>query len=40
MTTGHIGTPLSARNEQYADIFAFLFAQLGIPYRARTSPAP
>ena len=35
-----IGTPLNARNEQYADIFAFLFAQLGIPYRARTSPAP
>jgi len=40
MTTGHIGTPLNARNEQYADILAFLFAQLGIPYRARTSPAP
>ena len=41
MTTGHVGTPLNARNEQYTDIFAFLFAQLRIPYRPRTpSPRP
>jgi prolyl oligopeptidase len=40
MTTGHIGTPLNARNEQYADIFAFLFSQLGLTYHPRAVPAP
>jgi hypothetical protein len=39
MNTGHIGTPLGARNEQYVDIFSFLFSQLGVPYR-RAAPAP
>ena len=39
MTTGHIGTPLNARNEQYADIYAFLFSQLGMTYRP-TAPTP
>jgi prolyl oligopeptidase len=40
MTTGHIGTPLDARNQQYADIFAFLFSQLGMTYKPVTLPAP
>ena len=39
MNTGHIGTPLSARNEQYVDIFSFLFSQLGVTYR-RAAPTP
>lgn len=39
MNTGHIGTPLGARNEQYVDIFSFLFSQLGVTYR-RAAPAP
>jgi len=34
MNTGHgIGSPLSARNEQQADIYAFLMAQLGMHYQ-------
>lgn len=33
-TTGHGGsTPLSARIEQYVDVFAFLFDRLGMTYR-------
>ncbi len=40
MTTGHIGTPLDARNQQYADIFAFLFSQLRVPYKPVATPAP
>jgi prolyl oligopeptidase len=39
MSTGHIGTPLNARNEQDADIFSFLFSQLGLTYRPVT-PTP
>jgi prolyl oligopeptidase len=39
LTTGHIGTPLGARNEQYADIYTFLFTQLGLRYVPRR-PAP
>jgi prolyl oligopeptidase len=31
--TGHIGTPLKARNALTADIDAFLFAELGVSYR-------
>ena len=31
--TGHVGTPLKARNELSADIYSFLFAQLGVEYR-------
>jgi prolyl oligopeptidase len=31
--TGHIGTPLKARNEMAADVYSFLFAQLGVEYR-------
>jgi len=33
MTTGHVGTPLNARNEEYADVFSFLFSQLGLAYK-------
>ncbi len=40
MTTGHIGVPLNARNERVADIYAFIFTQLGIPYRAPKKPMP
>lgn len=40
MTTGHVGTPLNARNEEYADVYSFIFAQLGIQYRPVTLPAP
>jgi len=40
MNTGHIGTPLNARNEQYADIFSFVFSQLGVTYRPRAAMAP
>ena len=40
LTTGHIGTPLDARNQQYADIFAFLFSQLGVTYKPLAVPAP
>jgi prolyl oligopeptidase len=40
MNTGHIGTPLSARNQEYADIFAFLMSQLGVTYHPVSTPAP
>jgi len=40
MTTGHIGTPLNARNEEYADIYSFIFSQLELPYRPHAMPAP
>ena len=40
MTTGHVGTPLNARNEEYADIYSFIFAELGVPYRPRGVVAP
>ena len=30
--TGHIGTPLKARNELEADIYSFLFDQLGVKF--------
>ena len=40
MTTGHVGTPLGARNEEYADIFSFLFSQLGLTYQPKAAPAP
>jgi len=39
MNTGHIGTPLGIRNEQYVDIYSFLFSQLGVTYR-RVAPTP
>ena len=32
--TGHIGTPLKARNERSADIYSFLFDQLHVKFRA------
>jgi prolyl oligopeptidase len=40
LDTGHIGVPLDARNEKYADMFGFLFDQLGAPYTpvARAKP--
>ncbi len=31
--TGHIGTPLKARNELSADIYSFLFAELGVSWK-------
>ncbi len=38
---GHgIGSPLSERNAQQADIFAFLLAQLGVTYNRTAAPAP
>jgi hypothetical protein len=40
MTTGHIGTPLNARNEEYADIYSFIYSQLGLTYRPLPAPAP
>ena len=40
MTTGHIGTPLNARNEESADIYSFIFSQLGVPYRPVSTIAP
>jgi prolyl oligopeptidase len=40
MSTGHIGVPLDARNEKYADMFSFLFDQLGVPYHPVTKAAP
>ena len=40
MTTGHIGTPLNARNEEYADIYSFIFAEMGVPYRKPAVAAP
>ena len=38
--TGHVGSPLSARNEETADWFAFLFKTLGVPYKPVTTPIP
>jgi prolyl oligopeptidase len=33
-STGHgFGTPFAEENEQAADVYAFLFAQLGVEYR-------
>ena len=40
MTTGHIGAPLNARNEEYADIYSFIFSQLDVPYRPHAVAAP
>jgi prolyl oligopeptidase len=40
MTTGHVGTPLNARNEEYADIYSFVFSELGLTYRPRAVVAP
>jgi|KBSSwiStaDraftv2_1062776.scaffolds.fasta_scaffold103955_2 prolyl oligopeptidase len=40
MTTGHIGAPLNARNEEYADIYSFIFSQLELPYRPHVVAAP
>ena len=40
MTTGHIGTPLNAQNEEDADIFSFIFSQLGLRYRPVPVPVP
>jgi prolyl oligopeptidase len=31
--TGHVGTPLKARNELSADIYSFLFDQLQVKFR-------
>ncbi|HTM57214.1 MAG TPA: prolyl oligopeptidase family serine peptidase [Candidatus Udaeobacter sp.] len=38
MNTGHIGTPLRARNQESADIYSFLFSQLGVTYHPVTPP--
>jgi prolyl oligopeptidase len=32
--TGHVGTPLKARNELTADIYSFLFEELGVAFHA------
>ena len=40
MNTGHVGTPLAARNQELADIYAFLFSQLGVKYQPLVLPAP
>jgi prolyl oligopeptidase len=39
-TTGHIGSPLSARQQESADIYSFLFSQLGLTYKPVSAPAP
>ncbi len=40
-TTGHgMGTPLSAKNELTADVYAFLFRTRGVPYRPASAPLP
>jgi prolyl oligopeptidase len=39
-TTGHIGSPLSARQQESADIYSFLFSQLGLTYKPVPAPAP
>ena len=38
--TGHIGTPLKARNELSADIYSFLFDQLQVKFRAPVHSRP
>jgi prolyl oligopeptidase len=38
--TGHVGAPLSARNEETADWFAFVFKTLNVPYEPVTTPLP
>ena len=40
LDTGHVGVPLAARNEKYADMFGFLFDQLGVPYTRTARPRP
>jgi hypothetical protein len=35
-----VGTPLNARNEEYADIYSFVFSELGLTYRPRAVVAP
>ena len=40
MNTGHIGTPLAARQQEYADIYSFLFSQLGVTYKPVVLPVP
>lgn len=38
--TGHVGSPLSARNEESADVLAFLFKTLGVTYKPVAPPLP
>jgi prolyl oligopeptidase len=38
--TGHVGSPLSARNEEAADAYAFAFRTLGVTYKPVTAPLP
>ncbi len=40
MTTGHIGVPLNARNEMYADIYSFIFSELDLKYHPVHAPTP
>ena len=40
MTTGHVGTPLNACNEEYADIYSFMFSELKLMYRPHGIVAP
>jgi prolyl oligopeptidase len=40
-TTGHgIGSPLSARNEEAADWYSFMFKTLDVPYKPVATPLP
>ena len=39
-TTGHIGSPLGARNEEAADYYAFLFKTLDVTYHPIATPLP
>jgi prolyl oligopeptidase len=38
--TGHVGAPLSAKNEETADWYAFVFKTLDVPYQPVTTPLP
>ncbi len=38
--TGHIGTPLDERIAEEADVYAFLFHELGVTYKPVTPPKP
>ena len=38
--TGHVGSPLSARNEETADYYSFVFKTLEVPYQPVATPLP
>jgi len=38
--TGHVGSPLSAKNEEAADYYSFVFKTLDVPYEPVATPLP